>query len=133
LRYLPPYSPDMNPIEKAFSKLKAYLRKIAERTATTHGGSLAANPINVSRFARRRRTTAPNPLSPTTLRTFLPRQARSRVTVPSALLLSGCNPFHLRAVRRRGGLAADAPASLSWWAIRAGSWTLPGPALRLAT
>lgn len=32
LRYLPPYSPDMNPIEKAYSKLKAYLRKIAERT-----------------------------------------------------------------------------------------------------
>ena len=30
LRYLPPYSPDMNPIEKAYSKLKAYLRKIAE-------------------------------------------------------------------------------------------------------
>ena len=25
--------PDMNPIEKAFSKLKAYLRKIAERTS----------------------------------------------------------------------------------------------------
>ena len=32
LRYLPPYSPDMNPIEKAFSKLRAHLRKIAERT-----------------------------------------------------------------------------------------------------
>ena len=32
LRYLPPYSPDMNPIEKAYSKLKAYLRKIAQRT-----------------------------------------------------------------------------------------------------
>ena len=32
LRYLPPYSPDMNPIEKAYSKLKAILRKIAERT-----------------------------------------------------------------------------------------------------
>ena len=32
LRYLPPYSPDMNPIEKAYSKLKAHLRKIAERT-----------------------------------------------------------------------------------------------------
>ena len=31
-RYLPPYSPDMNPIEKAYSKLKAFLRKIAERT-----------------------------------------------------------------------------------------------------
>jgi transposase len=34
LRYLPPYSPDMNPIEKAYSKLKAFLRKIAERTVT---------------------------------------------------------------------------------------------------
>jgi transposase len=32
LRYLPPYSPDMNPIEKAYSKLKAHLRKIAERS-----------------------------------------------------------------------------------------------------
>ncbi len=32
LRYLPPYSPNMNPIEKAYSKLKAHLRKIAERT-----------------------------------------------------------------------------------------------------
>jgi transposase len=32
LRYLPPYSPDMNPIEKAYSKLKAFLRKIAERS-----------------------------------------------------------------------------------------------------
>ena len=32
LRYLPPYSPDMNPIEKVYSKLKAFLRKIAERT-----------------------------------------------------------------------------------------------------
>ena len=32
LRYLPPYSPDLNPIENAFSKLKAVLRKVAERT-----------------------------------------------------------------------------------------------------
>ena len=32
LRFLPPYSPDFNPIEKAFSKLKALLRKAAERT-----------------------------------------------------------------------------------------------------
>lgn len=30
--YLPPYSPDFNPIEQAFSKLKALLRKAAERT-----------------------------------------------------------------------------------------------------
>ncbi len=32
LRFLPPYSPDFNPIEKAFSKLKAMLRKAEERT-----------------------------------------------------------------------------------------------------
>jgi transposase len=32
LRYLPPYSPDLNPIEMAFSKLKAFLRKAAART-----------------------------------------------------------------------------------------------------
>src|ERR1700730_10840423 len=32
LLYLPPYSPDPNPIESAFAKLKAYLRKAAERT-----------------------------------------------------------------------------------------------------
>lgn len=32
LLFLPPYSPDLNPIEQAFSKLKAHLRKAAERT-----------------------------------------------------------------------------------------------------
>jgi transposase len=32
LMFLPPYSPDFNPIEMAFSKLKAHLRKAAERT-----------------------------------------------------------------------------------------------------
>jgi transposase len=32
LRFLPPYSPDFNPIEMAFSKLKALLRKAAART-----------------------------------------------------------------------------------------------------
>ena len=34
LLFLPPYSPDFNPIEKAFSKLKALLRKAAERTVS---------------------------------------------------------------------------------------------------
>jgi transposase len=32
LLYLPPYSPDLNPIENAFSKLKGLLRAAAERT-----------------------------------------------------------------------------------------------------
>ena len=30
--YLPPYSPDLNPIEQAFAKFKALLRKAAERS-----------------------------------------------------------------------------------------------------
>mgnify|MGYP001029930244 FL=1 len=34
LLYLPPYSPNFNPIEMAFSKLKAALRKAAARTKT---------------------------------------------------------------------------------------------------
>ena len=32
LLFLPPYSPDFNPIEKAFARLKAMLRKAGERT-----------------------------------------------------------------------------------------------------
>ena len=32
LRYLPPYSPGLNPIEQLFAKLKALLRKAAKRT-----------------------------------------------------------------------------------------------------
>ena len=32
LLYLPPYSPDFNPIENLFAKIKAMLRKAAERT-----------------------------------------------------------------------------------------------------
>lgn len=34
LLYLPPYSPDLNPIENAFAKLKALLRKAATRTVS---------------------------------------------------------------------------------------------------
>lgn len=32
IRYLPPYSPDLNPIEMLFSKLKSFLRERAART-----------------------------------------------------------------------------------------------------
>jgi transposase len=32
VRYLPPYSPDLNPIEQLFAKIKAFLRKAAART-----------------------------------------------------------------------------------------------------
>lgn len=35
VRFLPPYSPDFNPIEKMWSKIKAYLRKVKARTQET--------------------------------------------------------------------------------------------------
>jgi len=41
LRYLPPYSPDLNPIEQVFAKLKALLRKAAARTLDDLIGAIA--------------------------------------------------------------------------------------------
>ena len=40
LRYLPPYSPDMNPIEMVFSKIKQLLRTLANRTKDALWGSM---------------------------------------------------------------------------------------------
>jgi transposase len=42
LLYLPPYSPDFNPIEQAFAKLKAILRKAAARTIHDLWDAIAA-------------------------------------------------------------------------------------------
>ena len=42
LLYLPPYSPDLNPIEQAFAKLKALLRKAATRTVPALWNALTA-------------------------------------------------------------------------------------------
>ena len=42
LLYLPPHSPDFNPIENAFAKLKALLRKAAERTIDGLWNAIAA-------------------------------------------------------------------------------------------
>jgi transposase len=39
--YLPPYSPDFNPIEKAWSKLKSFLRKVGARTYRTLSRAIA--------------------------------------------------------------------------------------------
>jgi hypothetical protein len=36
IEFLPPYSPDLNPIEEAFSKVKAFLRR--HRLQLTHTG-----------------------------------------------------------------------------------------------
>ncbi len=41
LLYLPPYSPDFNPIENGFSKLKAHIRKAAARTVETLEAAVA--------------------------------------------------------------------------------------------
>ncbi|WP_449343011.1 IS630 family transposase [Tautonia rosea] len=53
VRYLPPYSPDLNPIEPMFSKLKAWLRKAKARTVDAlieaMGGALrAVRPGNIA-------------------------------------------------------------------------------------
>ena len=55
VRYLPPYSPDFNPIEKAYSKLKAILGKLAERTvagiiAILEGCALLFKPKECENF-----------------------------------------------------------------------------------
>jgi transposase len=42
LLYLPPYSPDLNPIEQAWSKLKTCLRSIAARTYRRLSRAIAA-------------------------------------------------------------------------------------------
>lgn len=42
LLYLPPYSPDLNPIENAFAKFKAHIRKTAARTIDALEAAAAA-------------------------------------------------------------------------------------------
>jgi transposase len=42
IHYLPAYSPDLNPIEMAFAKLKAWLRKTAARTVADLWQAIAA-------------------------------------------------------------------------------------------
>jgi transposase len=56
LVYLPPYSPDLNPIEQYFAKLKALLRKAKERTIETLwrriGKLLDLAPIECANYLR---------------------------------------------------------------------------------
>ena len=57
LEYLPKYSPDLNPIEMSFSKLKAWLRKLARRTLPTLERSIAKyiptiSPAEASNYFR---------------------------------------------------------------------------------
>jgi transposase len=57
LLYLPPYSPDLNPIEKAWSKLKQILRQVKARTAEALDQAIAAaipeiSPANAQAWFR---------------------------------------------------------------------------------
>jgi transposase len=48
LVFLPAYSPDFNPIEEAFSKLKTYLRRIKARTREGLGRAIDAGLQRIS-------------------------------------------------------------------------------------
>lgn len=58
VRHLPPYSPDYNPIEQVFAKLKTLLRKTASRTVEALWSSVGAlldqfPPAECRRYIRR--------------------------------------------------------------------------------
>jgi transposase len=57
--FLPPYSPDLNPIEMAFAKLKAHLRATAVRTIEPSGKRWGASAI--SSTLKNAKTTSPPP------------------------------------------------------------------------
>ena len=47
--YLPPYAPELNPIEHTWSKLKALLRRAEARTLRTLAGAVAVSSSEISR------------------------------------------------------------------------------------
>ena len=51
--YLPPYSPDFNPIEKMWSKIKAFLRKAAARTQQCLYQAIADSLATLSRATKK--------------------------------------------------------------------------------
>jgi transposase len=54
LLYLPPYSPDFSPIEEAFSKVKAMLKKACARAPAAHSWKRSLLPSRPSRPRMRR-------------------------------------------------------------------------------
>jgi transposase len=47
LEYLPPYSPDLNPIEEAFSKIKHFIRRHQDYYSATQGDGILYNMLEV--------------------------------------------------------------------------------------
>jgi transposase len=62
LLYLPPYSPDLNPIEMAFAKLKAFLRAAQSQTYGKHSrtSSIFSCPVDAKTISPLRDTTHPD-------------------------------------------------------------------------
>ena len=59
LWYLPPYSPDLNPIEQTFAKIKHWMRSPRSAPSTTHGDTSATSspPSSLANAS----TTSPTP------------------------------------------------------------------------
>lgn len=47
VEYLPPYSPDLNPIEEAFSKIKHFIRRNQDYFAAVGGDGIFADMLDV--------------------------------------------------------------------------------------
>lgn len=47
IEYLPPYSPDLNPIEEAFSKIKHWIRRYQDYYGATQGDGILYDMLEV--------------------------------------------------------------------------------------
>jgi hypothetical protein len=125
LLYLPPYSPDLNPIEQAFAKLKALLRKVECRTRdavwNTIGALLDAftppNAATISPIAatRPRDSKSSSSRDGTSLPCHNQNLSRHWTCDPDAAL--SCRAFTLalpRARRERDVDAAGSDGSSPW-------------------
>jgi transposase len=65
LLFLPPYSPDLNPIEMAFAKLKAHLRAMAMRTIDELSGKPSAKSATSSQTQNAKTTSRPQDMDST--------------------------------------------------------------------
>ena len=92
--YLPPYSPDFNPIEEAFSKVKSFLRKAGARTrealVEALGAALeAVTDEDAQGCFFQHCSYIPSPTEPTATTDALRR------AVPTSRLLARCPPHPL--------------------------------------
>ena len=117
LRYLPQYSPDLNPIEMPFSKLKTYLRKAADRPEKKRCRHELECPRYRNPSLPRQTNEDRRPQHRSGLRDPLPRRTQSRRNprikgaaenspAASRLSLRQCDDRGRRAVGERGMTAA---------------------------